>query len=460
VYNERHLVETSLRRVLALQSPVISDLQVIAVDDGSTDGSGKILDALQREDPRLTVVHHERNSGKGAAIQTALAHATGDVSLVHDADLEYNPGDIPALLRPFVEEGADAVFGSRYLAAPYRRALMYRHSVMNRILTRVSNLFTDLDLSDVETCYKAVRTTLLRSIPIRSRDFRIEIELAMKLAKRRALLFEVPIRYLPRSHAEGKKIGAWDGVLALAALVRFSVQDDLYHDDEYGSHILTQLERTRRFNVWLGDTLRPFVGDRVLEIGAGIGTLTDQLIPRDLYVASDINPSYLHYLTKFALGKPYLKVRKVDAVDPHDFEELTGQFDTVLMINVLEHVADPHQTLRNVASALRPGGVAIVLVPQGPALYGTLDEALEHRERYTRDVLLEQLQRAGLELVHLTEFNRTSVPAWWFNGRLLKRRRFSRVQLKVFDVGVPVVRRVDRFMPWRGQSLVAVGRKG
>jgi hypothetical protein len=101
-----------------------------------------------------------------------------------------------------------------------------------------------------------------------------------------------------------------------------------------------------------------------------------------------------------------------------------------------------------------------VLVPQGPALYGTLDEALEHRERYTRDVLLEQLQRAGLELVHLTEFNRTSVPAWWFNGRLLKRRRFSRVQLKVFDVGVPVVRRVDRFMPWRGQSLVAVGRKG
>jgi 2-polyprenyl-3-methyl-5-hydroxy-6-metoxy-1,4-benzoquinol methylase len=459
VYNERHLVETSLRRVLALQSPVISDLQVIAVDDGSRDGSGKVLDALQREDPRLVVIHHERNSGKGAAIRTALSHATGDVCIVHDADLEYNPGDIPALLRPFIEEGADAVFGSRYLAAPYRRALMYRHSILNRIVTRISNVFTDLDLTDVETCYKAVRTTLLRSIPLRSQDFRIEIELAMKLAKRRALLFEVPIRYLPRSHAEGKKIGAKDGVLALAALVRFALQDDLYHDDEYGSHILTQLERTRRFNLWLGDTLRPFVGDRVLEIGAGIGTLTDQLIPRDLYVASDINPSYLHYLTKFALGKPYLRVRKVDAVDPRDFEELTGQFDTVLMINVLEHVADPHQTLRNVASALRPGGVAIVLVPQGPGLYGSLDEALEHRERYTRAVLAGQLQHAGLQPVHLAEFNRTSVPAWWFNGRVLKRRRFSRVQLKMFDVAVPIVRRIDRFIPWAGQSLVAVGRK-
>jgi glycosyltransferase involved in cell wall biosynthesis len=459
VYNERHLVDASLRRVLALQHPVIADLQVIAVDDGSTDGSGNVLDALQREDPRLTVIHHERNRGKGAAIQTALALATGDVSLVHDADLEYNPGDIPALLRPFVEEGADAVFGSRYLAAPYRRALMYRHSMMNRVLTRVSNLFTDLDLTDVETCYKAVRTTLLRSIPIRSNDFRIEIELAMKLAKRRALLFEVPIRYLPRSRAEGKKIGARDGVLALGALLRFAVQDDLYHDDEYGSHLLTQLERTRRFNLWLGNTLRPFIGNRVLELGAGIGTLTDQFIPRDAYVAADTNPSYLHYLTKFALGKPYLEVRRVDPAEPRDFEELANRFDTVLMVNVLEYISDPQQALRNVVSALQPGGVAIVLVPQGPGLYGSLDEALERRERYTREALLQLLERAGLQLVHVGEFNRTSVPAWWFNGRLLKRRRFSRVQLKVFDVAVPVVRRVDRFIPWPGQSLIAVGRK-
>ena len=221
VYNERHLVEASLRRLLALDDPTISDLQVVAVNDGSADGSGAILDALRGEDPRLTVVHHERNRGKGAAIHAALQHATGDVVLVHDADLEYS-GDIPALMRPFLEEGADAVFGSRYLAASYRRALMHRHSVMNRMLTRVCNWFTDLDLTDVETCYKAVRTTLLRSIPLRSRDFRIEIELAMKLAKRRAHVFEVPIRYLPRSIAEGKIVP--DGLLALVALIRFALR--------------------------------------------------------------------------------------------------------------------------------------------------------------------------------------------------------------------------------------------
>ena len=122
VYNERHLVETSLRRVLSLQDPVVADLQVVAVNDGSTDGSGDVLDVLQREDRRLIVVHHERNLGKGAAVRTAVGRATGDVCLVHDADLEYNPGDIPALLRPFIEEGADAVFGSRYLAAPSLRS--------------------------------------------------------------------------------------------------------------------------------------------------------------------------------------------------------------------------------------------------------------------------------------------------------------------------------------------------
>ena len=174
----------------------------------------------------------------------------------------------------------------------------------------------------------------------------------------------------------------------------------------------------------------------MLEIGAGIGTLTDQFIPRDLYFATDINPSYLHYLTKYALGKPYLRVRRVDVVEPEHFEGLAGVFDTVLMINVLEHVSDPYKALQNVASALMPAGKAVVLVPQGPGLYGSLDVALEHRERYTRAGLVESMERAGLKVEHVREFNRISVPAWWFNGRVLKRRS-SRVQLKAWTCPCP-----------------------
>ncbi len=387
VYNERHLVAASLARVLALQSPLISRLEVIAVDDCSTDGSWAVLQQLAAKDPRVRLYRHERNSGKGAAVRTALQHATGDISIVHDADMEYNPGDIPMLLRPFAEEGADAVFGSRYMSAPYRRTLMHRHTMINKTLTAMSNWLTDLNLSDVETCYKAVNTSLLKSIPLRSNDFRFEIELAFKLAKRRARIFEVPIRYLPRSYDEGKKIRARDGFFAIGAMLKYFLIDDIYSEAEYGSNILADLQDARRFNKWMADTLREYVGDRVLEIGAGIGTLTSQFIPRDLYVATDINAHYLHYLRSYAVGKPYLHVAKVDAGRPEDFASLGSSFDTVLMINVLEHVPDEAIALENVRNALVPGGRAVILVPQNPKLYNSLDEALEHRERYTAEGL-------------------------------------------------------------------------
>ena len=459
VYNERHVVEASLRRVLALRDESISSLELIVVDDCSTDGSWEILERLAAEDERITLLRHDHNQGKGAAVRTAISRATGEISIIHDADLEYNPADIPALLVPFAREGADAVFGSRYLSAPYRRALMHRHTMINKTLTSLSNWLTDLNLTDLETCYKAVNTTLLQSIPLRSNDFKFEVEIAFKLAKRRARLFEAPIRYLPRTQEEGKKIRARDGVLALLAMLRFALIDDLYQEDEYGSHILAELERAHRFNFWMGSTLRPFIGDRVLEIGAGIGTLTNQFIPRELYIASDINPHYLNYLQSYSFGKPYLRVLEIDAGNPKHFRGLEKQFDTALMINVLEHVPDEMTALRNLWSALEPGGRAIILVPQHPALYGTLDAAIDHQKRYTAAGLEQALTRAGFRVEKLFDFNRFSVPGWWLNGKVFRRKKFSRVQLKMVNTLVPVLRRIDRIWPWSGLSLIGIGVK-
>jgi glycosyltransferase involved in cell wall biosynthesis len=291
VYNERHVVQASLQRALALEHELINSLEVIVVDDHSTDGTWEVLERLAAADPRVVLLRHERNLGKGAALRQAIARATGDVTIIHDADLEYDPADIPALLLPFAKEVADAVFGSRYLSAPYRRALMHRHTTINKLLTSASNWLTDLNLTDLETCYKAIKTDLLKSIPLRSNDFRFEVEITFKLAKRRARIFEAPIRYLPRTREEGKKIRAGDGLRALLTMLRFWLIDDLYNDDEYGSRILSELEHARRFNQWMGKTLRPYIGDRVLEIGAGIGTLTNQFIPRELYVASQTEDS-------------------------------------------------------------------------------------------------------------------------------------------------------------------------
>jgi glycosyltransferase involved in cell wall biosynthesis len=242
VYNERHVVETSLRRVLAVRDDLISSLEVIVVDDQSTDGTWNILQRLAAEDDRIVLLRNERNLGKGGALRKAIAHSTGDVSIPHDADLECDPSDIPSLLVPFATEGADAVYGSRYLpAAAYRRVLMHRHTVMNKMLTAASNWLTDLNLTDMETCYKAIKTDLLRSIPLRSNDFRFEVEITFKLAKRCVKIFEAPIRYSPRSRAEGKKMRARDGLLALMSMIRFWLVDDLYAEEEYSPAVLTKV---------------------------------------------------------------------------------------------------------------------------------------------------------------------------------------------------------------------------
>ena len=219
------------------------------------------------------------------------------------------------------------------------------------------------------------------------------------------------------------------------------------------------LDRARRFNLWMGETLRPYVGDRVLEIGAGIGNLTNQFIPRDLYVASDINPNYLHYLRSYSIGKPYLRVMEIDAGNPAHFHGLEQQFDTVLMVNVLEHVPDEPKALHHVWSALAPGGRAILLVPQHPALYGTLDAALEHRERYTEAGLRRALTAVGFRIEAVFDFNRFSVPGWWLNGKILQRKKFSRVQLKIIDSLLPILKRIDRMLPWSGLSLIGIGVK-
>src|ERR1041384_3041112 len=205
--------------------------------------------------------------------------------------------------------------------------------------------------------------------------------------------------------------------------------------------------------------LPPFIGDRALEMGPEIGNLTSQFIPRELYIASDINPNYLHYLRSYSFGKPYLRVKEIDAQDDNAFLGLEGQFDTVIMLSVLEHLNDPGQALRNLWSALQPGGRAIVLVPQHPGLYGTLDEALEHRLRYTQPDFERALTGAGFRIEKMLDFNRFSAPAWWINGKVLHRKTFSRLQLKIIDVMMPLMKRIDRLLPWTGVSLIAIAVK-
>ena len=217
VYNERTTVGEIIRRMRRVQLPDDLDLEIVVVDDGSTDGTDKVLAAI--EDSTVRVVRHERNRGKAAAIRTALGHARGDAILVQDADLEYDPEDWPSLLAPLLRGRAQVVYGSRYLGA--RRTTSYWTHLSNRFVSLVTDLLYNTNLSDVETCYKLFDRSVLDGLTIESDRFEFEPEVTAKLLRMGVRIYEVPISFAGREQVEGRKYGARDTVRALVALVRY-----------------------------------------------------------------------------------------------------------------------------------------------------------------------------------------------------------------------------------------------
>ena len=217
-YNEAATVESALSRVREVRLR----LEIIVVNDASTDGTREILEQLAKQGLIDRVIHHEKNRGKGAAIRSGIAAANGDVVVVQDADLEYDPQDLPALLLPIRSREADAVYGSRFQGGPHR-VLYFWHFVGNRVLTLLSNMFTNLNLTDLETCYKLVRTDLIKRLPLSSNRFGFEVEITARLAQARARIWEIPISYSGRTYAEGKKITWRDGFAALVHILRYNL---------------------------------------------------------------------------------------------------------------------------------------------------------------------------------------------------------------------------------------------
>ena len=461
VFNEESFVEALLERVLVAPLPSNSQAagrELIVVDDASTDGSYEaVQDFIGRHPDACIQLHrHESNRGKGAAIRTALNFATGLYSIIQDADLEYDPQEYGQMLKPLLQGDADVVFGSRFLIAGERRVLYFWHSLANGILTTLCNIVADLNLTDMETCYKAFRTKLAQSIPLSSERFGIEPELTIKFAKREARIYEVPIGYFGRTYAEGKKIGAKDAFAAVGSILRFSLSGNLYK--EHGPDILDTLSDAHRFNQWMADTVSPYLGSDVLELGAGIGNLSRILARRrPRYIATDIDEEHMARLKARLQHRPNVETAFCDLSKPEDFDNWPGTLDSVVCLNVLEHVNDDMGGLRNLFGCLKPGGRAVVLVPQGAAVYGTLDEVLGHFRRYSKAELQEKMGAAGFRVERILEFNRPTYPGWYVNGRILKRKHFSRFQLKVFDHLVWLWRRLDPVLPWPPTSIIGIG---
>lgn len=456
VYNEERTLEEIVKRVLAQRISGIQTLELVIVDDCSRDRSREIMRELAARHPEIVAVFQEKNGGKGSAIRAAIARATGDIALVQDADLEYDPRDYPALLRPILDGDADVVYGTRFQTHGARRVLYFKHALGNKLLTFLSNLFTDLYLTDMETCYKVFRMSVLKTIPIRSKCFGIEPEITAKIAKRGLRVYEVPISYRGRTYAEGKKIGWRDGVHALWVMFKYWLIDDAFEED-YGHEILREMSEAPKFVDWTVDLVRPYLGRQVLEVGSGIGNNVRRLACYADVVATEVNDKYLSVLANEYEGMSGVSVRPWDVTQCPP--EGMPSVDTVYCSNVLEHIQNEGTAVRNMASVMHPNGRLILVVPRGTSLFSSLDESAGHERRYDWHSLAESLARNGLTVEKIFTFNKVAVIGWWLRGKVLRCKTLGRASMKLFNSLVPMLRLVDRLLPWQGLSLVAIARK-
>lgn len=458
VFNERFTLEEIVEKVLEQESSAyIKSIQLIIVDDMSTDGSRDIVRHLAARHSQILPVFQTTNQGKTAAIVCGIDHADGDVVLFQDADLEYNPDEYDKLLKPIIEDMADVVYGSRFLTSEYRRVLYFWHSLGNHFLTNLSNMCNNLTLTDMETCFKVFRTSLIKSIPIRSKGFGLEPEITSKIARRNLRLYEVPISYNGRTYQEGKKIQWTDGFWAIYYILKFWIIDDCYKEIDKAT--LYAMSLAPRFNQWMADLIRPFLGNRILEIGAGIGNLTASFLPRDHYVASDINQLHIETLQSRFGDNKRISVQKLDITKWEDCSQLEGTLDTVICLNVLEHIENDKLALDNMFKTLQVGGKAIILVPHGQRFYGTIDKAVGHCKRYGKEELKQTLENSGFAVDTVFEFNRPGLIGWILNGLIFKKDKLNKLQLKVYDSLVWSFRHIDPLIPWPGLSIIAVGKK-
>ncbi len=442
VYNERWTLSEIVARVLT--SPVPLEIELIIVDDCSTDGSWELIQELAAGDARIVAVRHEQNSGKGTALRTAIGRISGEVAVVQDADLEYDPHEFRTLLSPILSGKADAVFGSRY-AGSTRRVSPFWHTTINKGLTLLSNVVNNLCLTDMETCYKMVRSDILKRLQLKSRSFTFEPELTCRLAQWGARIYEVPIGYNSRTYLDGKKIRPRDGILALGEIfrarfldTRFTVDGDFYR--------LSALARATRYHRWLAEQIEPYLGARVLEAGAGLGSLSGLLVHRERLVLVDEKPLCIPVLQQRFGGRGNVRIDSGQLV-AQDFERWHDeQLDTVVCSRMHQQQAIDEPALQGMFNLISPGGHCILLLPASR----NFDAARDQPPRFELDRIGEEMMEAGFDIVLSRRFDTL--------GRLVGGQLSPR-QVALADRFWPLTRLADLLLPIGGQSLLIVGRK-
>jgi glycosyltransferase involved in cell wall biosynthesis len=449
VYNESRTLRTIVARVL--ESPVEADIELVCVDDCSQDDSLAILNQLAARDSRIKVIAQPVNMGKGKAIRTAIDNMTGDIGIIQDADLEYDPDEYPLVLAPLLEGRADAVYGSRFAASEQRRVLFFWHSLGNKLLTLMSNMANDLNLTDMETCYKAVRGDILKKIRLTSDRFGLEPEITARLAQWGARIYEVPISYHGRTYAEGKNIGWRDGLEALWLILKFRFIDTRATDED--SVVTRQsLGRAPRFRRWILSWFGDHLGDSILEVNAGPGHTTSHLLDASRLIVSDEEPVHVE-----SLRRRFGHLDNIKVLTSHDLASWDEKVSTAMVFDGLQRAHEPKEFLSSVVHHVESGGKVLIQVPAGTALYGQTDKASGHLRRFDREGIEEVVRAAGLELLAIEEVNKLGTFGWRLH-HAIGARRISPSEARLFDILVPVAKALDPILPGQGLSLLVVAR--
>lgn len=434
VYNEQAYLARVVETALAAPLPENLDREIVLVDDCSTDRTPKVIEELLAKYPgTIRAFRQPKNQGKGAAIRRAIKEMTGDFAIIQDADLEYNPNEYSLVLAPLLDGRADVVYGSRFATRETRKALQYHHKLGNLFLTHLSNFTTGLDLTDMETCYKAFRADALKSIPLRSDRFGIEPEITAKIAKRGWTVYEVPISYNGRRYSEGKKIGWKDGVSAICIILKYWFLDDSFYDEDADSESRQRLEYAKNFRKTLVKRALPHLGSATLEIGAGVGSISRYLPQRERLELVESSERRYNFLRASYDGNAVVDVRRLDLTASKSIwsENEQGAFDSIVCYNRTSELPIENETaLANAREALRPNG-KLVMIVHAPSK--RLSAEKDAKRGFSKREIRDRLENAGFKVEQIKSFAAVE--------RIFRKRdpnkAPSRIGFKLFDLLFP-----------------------
>ncbi|HEX9343047.1 MAG TPA: glycosyltransferase [Actinomycetota bacterium] len=467
-YNELRTLPAVIDRLLAVDFAAMGlETELIFVDDGSSDASRSLLDPAPRDDVRLIV--HDHNQGKGAAVKTGLEAATGDILCIQDADLEYHPNDLPALIRPILEGAYQVVYGNRFRGSA--AGLYYSHRIANRMLNLMINLAFNRYLEDVYTGYKVFTKEAFSGLSLSAKTFTVEMELTAHFLRQGLVIYEVPISYRARTYAEGKKIHFKDGFLAAGAVARYRFQrrpptenpgpamrraPDVPGSPEIHALGLEDLAAARQYRRYIHDLLAPYLGASVLEVEARLGDFSAELLDRRRLVLAESDPVCLRALEDRFEGHPRVELLEADP----SALKVNPPVDSVVALNVIDLLPDDVAALRSMAQATAPGGTVLLLVPGFPSLAGAFDQAIGEVRRYTPESLSATVTAAGLVPEVVRPVNLLGGVAWWAAVRMGRQGRPTPALVHLYDKFViPAERALERrVQPSFGQSILCVAR--